>query len=257
MTSDLSLESLTARDRPPQELAALFAGGWPAFIQADELAAQHLPAVRAYFSDLELVLLQGGALVAAGWGVPLAWDGTVAGLPHGYSDALARAVTGHDHGVVANTLVICAVQVRPDAVRAGLAVALLRGLIAAAAAAGLEHAVAPLRPTAKHRYPLTPIEDYAAWTRADGQAFDPWLRTHQRMGARVVGTGAASQVFTGTVQQWQDWSGLALRGDGAYVIPDALSPLIVDQTKDRGTCVEPAIWVQHRGPGRAGRSQAP
>ena len=75
-----------------------------------------------------------------------------------------------------------------------------------------------------------------SWTRADGSAFDPWLRTHLRMGARLLGTHRASQTFTGTVRQWQEWSGLNLPGDGAYVIPDALAPLHVDLVADLGTC---------------------
>ncbi|GAA1854494.1 hypothetical protein GCM10009714_39540 [Microlunatus capsulatus] len=55
----------------------MFAGGWPAFIEADAEAARHLPAIRATFGHLEVALLQDDVLVAAGWGVPLAWDGTV------------------------------------------------------------------------------------------------------------------------------------------------------------------------------------
>ena len=36
--------------------------------------------------------------------------------------------------------------------------------------------------------PLTPTESYAAWTRADGSAFDPWIRTHLLMGGQILGT---------------------------------------------------------------------
>lgn len=82
---------------------------------------------------------------------------------------------------------------------------------------------------AKHRYPLTPIEDYAAWTRADGSAFDPWLRTHLQLGAQLLTTSPASQTFTGTVRQWQEWTGLDLPGQGAYVVPDALGSLHGDR----------------------------
>lgn len=236
---------MRARERPAAELEALFAGGWPAFIEADERAARSLPEVRSRFADLEVALLRDGVLVAAGWGVPVRWDATVAGLPGGYSDALARAVTGHRRGVPPDTLVVCAVQVRPDAGGSGLASAVLEGLVTTARAAGLDRVVAPLRPTAKHRYPLTPIERYAAWTRADGSALDPWLRTHLRLGARLLGTSRVSQVFTGTVAQWERWSGLDLPEDGAYLVPGALAPLQVDRGADRGTCVEPAIWVRH------------
>lgn len=244
--SGFSVEPFHLRPRPTAELDALFAGGWPAFIEADDVAARHLPTVRLTFGDLEIALLQDRVLVAAGWGVPISWNGTAEGLPAGYSDTLARAITTHQAETRPNTLVVCAAQVRPDAKRTGLAAALLEGLIEIGRAAGLSQVIAPLRPTVKHRYPLTPIEDYASWTRADGSAFDPWLRTHLRMGARLLGTHPASQTFTGTVQQWQEWSGLDLPGDGAYVVPDALAPLHVDRVADLGTCTEPTIWVQHR-----------
>lgn len=66
------------------------------------------------------------------------------------------------------------------------------------------------------------------------------------MGASVVATSTASQAFTGSVAQWQDWSGLLLPASGTYVIPDALAPLQLDVQADRGTCTEPGIWVRHR-----------
>jgi GNAT superfamily N-acetyltransferase len=242
----LQVEPFHLRERPAAELAALFAGGWPAFIGADEVAARFLPEVRSAFADLETALLQDDVLVAAGWGVPIAWDQNPDDLPDGYSDALARAVLGRRAGLRPDTFVVCAAQVRPDVGGSGLAVALLEALVEAARNAGLPRVVAPLRPTGKHRYPLTPIEEYATWTRPDGSAFDPWLRTHLRMGAQLIGTSPRSQTFTGTVQQWQEWSGLDLPGDGAYVISGALAPLEVDRAADRGTCTEPAIWVRHR-----------
>lgn len=245
LSPGLRLEPMHFRERSTAELAAVFAGGWPPFIEADELAAEYLPAVPAKFPELEVALLQHGVLVAAGWGVPIAWDETVEDLPGGYSEALERAVTGHQGRVAPDTLVVCAAQVRPDAVGSGFAVAVLEGLAETGRAAGLGKVLAPLRPTAKHRYPLTPIEDYAAWTLADGSAFDPWLRTHLRMGAQLLTTSPASQTFTGTVRQWQEWSGLDLPGDGAYVVPDALAPLHVDRAADLGTCIEPTIWVRH------------
>lgn len=235
-----------ARVRPEAELAALFSGGWPAFIGADALAEEHLAAVRSRFADLEVVLVVDDVVVAAAWGVPVAWDGSVADLPAGYGDALARAVEGDDRAREPDTLVVCAAQVRPDATGGALATGVLTGLLETGSVRGLVRAVAPLRLTAEHRYPLTPIEAYAAWTRPDGSAFDPWLRTHLRMGAELLATAPASQTFTGTVAQWEAWSGFALPGDGAYVVPDALAPLHVDHAADLGTCVEPAVWVRHR-----------
>jgi GNAT superfamily N-acetyltransferase len=240
------IEPMRARPRSAEQLAALFAGGWPAFIGADALAAEHLPRVRETFGDLEVVLLRDGHLVAAAWGVPIAWNGTPEDLPGGYSDALRRAVGDHQAGAQVDALVVCAAQVRPDATRRGLAATLITALADAGVQRGLHRVVAPLRPTLKHRYPLTAIQDYATWTRPDGLAVDPWLRTHHALGARTIAVTEASQVFTGTVSQWRAWTGTALPASGSYIVPEALAPLTVDHHADRGVLREPGIWVQHR-----------
>ena len=229
-----------------EQLAELFAaGGWPAFIGADASAALALPRVRETFGPHELAVLDGDVVLAAGWGVPLGWSGDPDTLPGGYADALHRALRDHDDGRTADTFVLCAIQVRPDVKGRGVAAAMVTGLVDHARHAGLARVVAPLRPTAKRRYPLTPIADYVAWARDDGEPFDPWVRLHVRFGARVIGVAEDSQVFTGTVAEWQEWSGLILPASGRYIVPEALAPLTVDRSADLGTCGEPAIWVQH------------
>lgn len=40
--------------------------------------------------------------------------------------------------------------------------------------------IAPVRPVLKSRYPLTPMKNFARWTREDGLHIDPWIRTHQK-----------------------------------------------------------------------------
>lgn len=231
----------------PDRLAELFADAtWPPFISADPIASACLPRIRTVFAGHELALVEDGRVLAAGWGVPVGWDGTTAGLPTGYSDTLSRALADHDADRRVDTFVLCAVQVHTDASGRGLAAVIAAALIEHAVVTGLPRVVAPLRPTLKHRYPLVPIEDYLGWRRADGAPFDPWLRTHRRLGAEVLGPAPRSQVFTGTVQQWEEWSGLALPGSGSYVVPDALAPVVVDHRADRGVCVEPGIWVRHR-----------
>jgi len=109
---NLTVETMPQRVRSEDQLAALFDGGWPPFIDADTVAAQHLPRVRQLFADLEVVLVDrgGGDLVASAWGVPLRWDGTTEGLPNGYSDSLTRALRDHDTDRPTGTLVICAAQ---------------------------------------------------------------------------------------------------------------------------------------------------
>src|SRR4029079_16625356 len=93
-----------------------------------------------------------------------------------------------------------------------------RGLACVGALArrhGLRRLIAPVRPSWKERYPITPIERYVTWRRADGQLFDPWMRLHERLGARVSTPLPRSMRITGTVAEWEEWTGLAFPEDGA------------------------------------------
>ncbi|GAB3967271.1 hypothetical protein GCM10027615_16380 [Plantactinospora veratri] len=267
-------EPLHARPRPAEKLAWL-RDGWPEFVFHDQGTARHLGRIRELFAGLEVVLLDddveghpggdghaGGdvdgrargdvhghptgdaEIVAAGWAVPLRWTGAVDDLPTGYTDSLARALEAYDAGEPPDTLAILAAQVRPDRQGRGLAGKLLRAL---GDLAPVRHRViCPVRPTRKARYPLTPIDRYAGWTRPDGTPFDPWLRTHLRSGGRILTTAPRSQVITGTVAEWQRWTGLEFPDSGEFVIPDGLSTLHVELAADSGSYVEPNIWVRHR-----------
>lgn len=239
-------EPMHARPRPQEQLDRLFAGGWPEFIFHDQETKRHIGRVRELFADLELVLLDGDEPVAAGWAVPLCWDGEVSDLPAGYNDSLARALAAYDAGRTPDTHAVLAAQVHPGRQGAGLAAKLLTALCEDAARRGRTRVICPVRPTHKARYPLTPIERYQAWTRPDGLPQDPWLRTHVRMGARVLAAAPRSQVITGSVAEWESWTGLALPDSGDYVIPDGLSTLRVDREADTGVYAEPNVWVRHR-----------
>ncbi|GAA4426109.1 hypothetical protein GCM10023169_24560 [Georgenia halophila] len=94
----LTTEPLGPRARDAGQMEALFGSGWPAFISADRLAEEYLPQVRERFTGFELVVLDDESPVAAGWAVPIAWDGTRDGLPAGYGDSLRRALEGGDGG---------------------------------------------------------------------------------------------------------------------------------------------------------------
>ena len=105
--------------------------------------------------------------------------------------------------------------------------------------------VAPVRPSLKARYPLTPIERYAGWRRNDGLLFDPWLRAHERLGAEVLGIAEDSLIVEGTVAELEEWTGLALLESGSYVVPGALVPVEIDRERDHGVYREPNVWMRH------------
>ncbi|RJT96588.1 hypothetical protein D6T65_15760 [Arthrobacter frigidicola] len=184
--------------------------------------------------------------MATGWAVPVHWDRTRADLPAGFTGTLVRALENLDANAAPNTLVICAAQIHPGHQRTGLAAQVLIAFIDLAPKHGLESVIVPLRPTLKHRYPLTPIGSYAGWTRTDGQPLDPWLRTHLRMGAKVLCPIEVSQTMTGTIPEWETWTGLAFPESGTYVIDGGLFTLGINTRLDLGVYTEPGIWLQHR-----------
>ncbi|WP_203924357.1 hypothetical protein [Rugosimonospora africana] len=183
-------------------------------------------------------------IVAGGWGVPVCWNGTVEDLPGGYTGAMVRAV--EEHGRQPDTLVVMAAQVREDCQGRGLAADLLGRMCARAERDGLSRVIAPVRPTLKARYPLSPMRRFMHWTRDDGAPLDPWLRTHHRMGAVILAEAERSMTMTGTVAEWEGWTGMRFPDSGPYVVPGALAPVVIDRTADRGEYVEPNVWVRHR-----------
>ena len=103
----------------------------------------------------------------------------------------------------------------------------------------------PVRPTLKARYPLTPMTDFLRWTREDGLHLDPWIRTHQRLGADILAAAPRSMVVSGTIAQWEQWTGMAFPQTGRYVVPGALDLVHIDCERDLGLYEECNAWMQH------------
>lgn len=244
----ITVERSDGREWPDAQLETLYAGAFPEFITADPVASHYIGRVRSYFVDFNIMLVDDDTAqpLATGWAVPLRWSGELADLPAGYTDATRRAVHDYESGATCDTLVICGGIVDRSRSRRGLASNLITALRDLPAASGLSRVIAPVRPTQKSAYPLIPIETYASWKRRDDLPFDPWLRTHVRLGGRVIACAPHSQTMVGTVEQWQTWTGLSLPSTGCYVIPDGLAPLYVDVERDFGTYTEPNVWVRHR-----------
>jgi hypothetical protein len=241
------MDVVTTSDRPDleDEARAGFRVKWPEFIFHDPVSRQYIDRVEKYFPSFDVLLLDEGRVIAGGWGVPMRWEGNLDNLPEGYDGALVRSVDGHEVGDAPNTLCLMAVAVVNNETRRGLAGMALSALRTRATDAGLDHVLAPVRPSLKPRYPLTDMEVFAAWTREDGLSIDPWIRTHQRLGATILGPARRSMVITGTVAEWESWTEMVFPQTDHYVVPDALGLVEIDREADQGTYVEDNLWMQH------------
>jgi hypothetical protein len=181
-------------------------------------------------------------ILARARSIPLRWDGTVDGLPDGIDCAIAR---GFDEGD-ANVLCAMVIMVPRDLQGRGLSAIAVRAMAELASGHGLGSLIAPVRPSLKERYPLVPIERYAAWRRPDGLLFDPWMRVHERLGAQVLRPEPRSLRITGTVPEWEDWTEMSFPESGDFWFPGGLTTVAIDHNNDSGRYWEPNVWMHHR-----------
>jgi hypothetical protein len=200
------------------------------------------PRLTEELPDFQFHLLAGDRILARARTIPVRWDGTTDDLPAGIDGAIAR---GFDER---GANVLCALVIMiPRAVQGrGISRAAVGGMLELARRHGLGALIAPVRPSWKERYPLTPIERYATWVRDDALPFDPWMRVHARLGGSILKPEPHSLRITGTVAEWQEWTELAFPESGEYVFPGGLATVEIDRDADVGRYWEPNVWMLHR-----------
>ena len=218
---------------------------WPEYNRHGDVLSPLWDRLFAHFPAFQFALVDDGTVLAEGHTATCRWDGTVAGLGDGIDSMLTAALEAHDAGTPPTALCALGAEIPPRHRGRGLAAPLLDAMAALGAEHGLEHLIAPVRPSLKERYPLVAIERYVAWTRPDGEPFDPWIRMHTRRGGEIVAPLPHSMRITGTVAEWEAWTGMAFPDDGDYVFPRGLAPLTIDHGRDLGAYWEPNVWIVH------------
>ncbi len=242
---DVTIDTLKERPDCLEAVMELNRRSWPEFLRHGVNPSWD----RMYddLSDWVILLLDAKeGLAAAGFTVPVFWDGTTEGLPPDIETIIVNGLS--DRSRPANTLMAIAALVDPGYRGRRLSADILGQMKATAHRSGLSHLLVPVRPTWKTRYPLQSMEQYVAWQRPDGLCYDPWLRTHQRLGATIMTCVDNTMRVEGTIRQWQAWTGLVFPESGAYVVEGALQPVIIDVEKDTGVYEDPNVWMRHPMP---------
>lgn len=243
----MSYQAFTFAQRPELVAQAAFFNeiGWPAFMCQDPNEQLYWPLLETFFPQFQLMLCSGDEVVAVGHAVPLYWDGTAEGLPDGWGAALAQGVQNFQQRQTVNCASALAVVVHPEQRQKGLSRLVLEAMRATVKTEGLDDLIAPVRPSLKQHYPYTPIEQYITWQQPDGSPFDPWVRVHWRLGARVLAAAPESMSITGSVTQWTAWTGVHFAASGDHLVPGALQPVEVDIAQDYGCYKDPNVWMHH------------
>jgi len=243
--------TLAERPRLRADFARLHGVAWPPFLRDDAVNAvwsrlySDFPAYQIALCD------RSGRTVAIGNTMPIVWDGTRRGLPDRIVDVITRGCQARSRRQRPTALCALAAIVDPGQRTRGLSSKIVLAMRDVAARHGLASLVAPVRPSLKGRYPLTPMSRYARWTRDDGTPFDPWFRVHARLGARVLRITPRGNTVVAGVKAWEERTGMSFPASGRYIVPDAFQPIVVDRERDRVRYEEANVWMLHPVPHEA------
>ncbi|KAJ6508589.1 hypothetical protein C8R45DRAFT_922300 [Mycena sanguinolenta] len=175
-----------------------------------------------------------------------------------------------------NTLSALSVTVDPAYRGKGVAKLLINTIKNAARSTGLSGPVVPVRPTFKSKYQDVDMSEYILWRRSGDvkddlptsrpgdEAFDPWLRTHVALGARIVKVAPRSMLVVADAAAWTRWTGIDITrevegelnsgrvwlDEGRMVvhvlIPGGLVPLKYSLSEGVARYVEPNVWVAYQ-----------
>jgi hypothetical protein len=178
---------------------------FPEFMHHDGAVNHYWSGLFTEFAAFQIAICDDeGGIGAAGHCIPMFWDETIGGLSEGLDGVLERAFEDLEQErpppVVSVLLVIV-----PQAYRGrGLSSEVLTAIKGVATEHGLGYLIAPVLPTLKYRYPLTPMGRYVRWERDEGLPFDPRLRVHRRPGAEFLRVEPRSMVITGKIFEWEE-----------------------------------------------------
>jgi hypothetical protein len=241
---------LTGEERPNlRDLAdEIVLSSWPEFMFHDAM-------VDKYWSDnfradprFHFGLFENNSdkMIALANSIPLAWEGSLCHLPDSGLDwALERAFEDRKAGRVPTIQSALQIVIAHEFRGRGISSLIVQKMLAIGREHGLRHLVAPVRPTLKADYPLIPMRDYICWKDSNGLPFDPWMRVHSKLGARIVKVCPQSMLIEGSVSEWESWTGMKFPKTDRYVVPGALEPVDIDVHNDMGTYIEPNVWMCH------------
>lgn len=232
---------------PEEDITRIVREGWPPFMLFDPMADKYWTRMEAYFPQYQFALYDDSMnVIAVCNSIPVVWDGSPDTLPpEGWDWAMESGVTGYEAGTTPNTLCAISITIARSHLGKGVSPYAVKGMQKIARENGLSYMIAPVRPSLKSLYPLTPMERYIQWKTDEGLPFDPWMRVHARAGARMVKVCPKSMCIPGSIDQWEEWTGMKFPESGLYVVPKALNPVDINLEADRGCYIEPNVWMVH------------
>lgn len=221
--------------------------GWPVFEFKGKVAIEYWNRIGVEFPKYQFLIVDDTQenILAIGQSIALYWNGNIETLCGGWDDAIELAFKQKHAGILPNTLVPLAITIKSEYQGKGYSKLLLNEMKRVAKNMSFDYMIAPVRPVLKNIYPICPIEEYVQWKNNTGEIFDPWMRIHARIGAKIIKLAHKSLTIMGTVEEWENWANMNFPYSGNYVVPEALSTVYIDKDADLGIYYQPNVWMQH------------
>jgi GNAT superfamily N-acetyltransferase len=220
---------------------------WPAFMLHDPYGTIFFDRLADVFPEFQFVAVgDDDAVIGKINSIPFQWHGHDDDLPDtGWDGIQQHGFDDHAHARTATAVSLLEARIAPQHQGRGLSRQLLEATRRRVQAMGINHLFGPVRPAAKSSQPATPMSEYVALVRTDGLPVDPWIRTHVRLGGRIVKVCPLSMTIPGTLSQWQEWTGARFTESGPTAVAGAISLVQVDIAQDYAVYVEANVWVHH------------
>jgi GNAT superfamily N-acetyltransferase len=231
-----------------QDVNEVLSQSYPRFLIEDFVDSEpwnHLCSLYPEF-QFGLVEVKTQKMVAQGSCLPIPWHESLEKLPNTGCDwALKTGLDAKLQNITPTILSAASIAILPEYQGQGLSQILLDYMQELARSYQYPTLILAARPTLKHLYPLTPIGRYINWENKTGFSFDPWLRMNLKRGARLIGICDRSTVMDDTIGNWERLTQMRFPETGSYIIQGAIAPLEVNCESDRGTYIEPNVWLSY------------
>ncbi len=243
----MAYEILSLQERPDlgPEVSRIHQKIWPKFLLQSPISKRYWNNLLLIFPSYQLVLLEGGRVIGAAHSIPIKWVGALEDLPGGWDSALEKGFEDNQQALRPTTLVGLSVVIIPEYQGKNLSRMLLCTLKDTALRQEIPLLIMPVRPLFKSKYPQISMTDYLGKFQRDGLPFDPWVRTHLKLGAQFISIAHRFLVITGTISDWEEWTGMEFKRSGKFIVSGALVPVSISRKKNIGIYEEPNVWVKY------------
>lgn len=221
---------------------------WPVFMLHDAVASEYFDEMYYLFPRFQFALVENKTekIIAMGNSIPFFWDDDIMNLPdEGWDWVMKKGVSDYHKGIAPNMLSAIQIMVHSEHKGQALSYQAVKVMIELARKEKFTNLVAPVRPNQKSQYPLTSMENYIRWQNEQGLPFDAWLRVHARLNAEIVKVCSQAMLIEGTITEWEEWTKMKFPESGEYIVPGALVPVDINIASNRGTYIEPNVWMNH------------